>query len=91
MLQPADRIQHNLKIIRAYLMKAFPGFGMWDEAEPDICHKFVLTNPGTGEEFKLKVGWARFSDEFDEPALMERVLVYSDVAGKLREEKYYFW
>ena len=91
MVEPSDHVQTSLKIIRAYLMNAFPGFDMWDEAEPGICHKFVLTNPQTAEELKLKVGWARLSDGLDEPVMMERVLVYSDVAGKLREAKYYYW
>ena len=72
-------------------MKAFPGFDMWDESDPGVCHHFVLTNPRTAEEFKLKVGLGRFSDGFDEPDFMERLLVYSDVAGKLRESKYYCW
>ena len=72
-------------------MKAFPGFDMWDEAEPDICHKFTLTNPKTDDQFKLKVRWARLSYPFDDPEMMNRVLVYNDVAGKLRDAQYYFW
>jgi len=91
MLVNPDCVQQRLKIIREYLMKAFPGFGMWDEAEPDICHKFVLTNPETADELKLKVMWGRFSDPSSDPKTMERLLVLNEVAEKLREQKYYYW
>ena len=72
-------------------MKAFRGFDMWDEAEPGICHKFILTNTETSEQFKLKVNWCRLSDPSTDAETMDRLLIYSDVAGKLREEMYYFW
>ena len=92
MREEQDYIQRNLKIIRDYLMKAFPGFDMTeDTTDPSVCHKFTLTNTTTFEQFKLKVGWTRFSDIDTGPEMMERLLVYSDVAGKLREEKYYYW
>ena len=91
MLEEEAYIQQNLKIIREYLLRAFPGFEIDDAAEPGICHKFTLTDPTTFDQFKLKVGWARLSDAFDEPDMMGRVLVYSDVAGKLRDAKYYSW
>lgn len=91
MLQPADSIQRNLKVIRKYLMAAFQGFDMWDEAEARICHKFILTNPKTSEAFKLKVMWGRISDDSTDGETLLKLMVASDVAGKLREEKYYYW
>ena len=91
MLQPADSIQRNLKVIREYLMATFQGFGMWDEAEPPICQKFILTNPKTMEEFKLKVMWGRICDGSIDGETLRRFMVAGDVAGKLREERYYYW
>jgi hypothetical protein len=94
MLHEQPRIQEHLKIIREYLLKSFPGFDMTeDNSDPKICHRFTMTNLRTYEQFKLKVGWVRLS-MFSNPELMDRLLVYGDVAGKMRDEKkgqYFYW
>ena len=88
-------VQQNLKVIREYLLKAFPGFDLIeDTAEPSVCHRFTLTNAKTFGQFKLKVGWVRLSDLSSDGEMMRRLLVNSDLAGKMRNEKngqYYYW
>lgn len=88
-------VQQNLKVIREYLLKAFPGFDLIeDTAEPSVCHRFTLTNAKTFEQFKLKVGWVRLSDLSSDGEMMRRLLVNSDLAGKMRNEnndQYYYW
>jgi hypothetical protein len=89
MLEEEDCIQQSLKIIREYLVRAFPGFDVTEDlSDPSICHKFTLTNATNSEQLKLKIGWPRLSDDVE---TMERLLVHSDVAGKMRDNKYYFW
>ena len=89
MLEEEDRIQQSLKVIREYLVRAFPGFDVTEDlSDPSICHKFTLTNATTCEQFKLKIGWPRLSDDVE---TMERLLVHSDIAGKMRDNKYYYW
>jgi hypothetical protein len=77
MLEKEDCVEQSLKVIREYLVRAFPGF--------DVT---TLTNATTCEQFKLKIGWPRLSDDVE---TMERLLVHSDVAGKMRDNKYYYW
>jgi len=89
-------VQQNLKVIREYLLKAFPGFNLTeDTGEPSDCHRFTLTNAKTFEQIKLKVGWSRLSDlSSDGEMMMRRLLVNSDLAGKMRNEnndQYYYW
>ena len=89
-------VQQNLKVIREYLLKAFPGFNLTeDTGEPSVCHRFTLTNAKTFEQIKLKVGWSRLSDlSSDGEMMMRRLLVNSDLAGKMRDGKngqYYYW
>ena len=49
----------------------------------------------TFEQIKLKVGWSRLSDlSSDGEMMMRRLLVNSDLAGKMRNEnndQYYYW
>jgi hypothetical protein len=60
MLKEQECVHQNLKVIREYLLKAFPGFMLTeDTAEPRVSHRFTLTNPKTLEHFRLKVGWVR--------------------------------
>src|SRR5512146_2780467 len=81
-------VQQNLKVIREYLLKAFPGFYLIEDTpEPSVCHRFTLTNAKTFEQFKLKVGWVRLSDLSSDGEMMRRLLVNSDLAGKMRNEK----
>ncbi len=88
-------VPQNLKVIREYLLKAFPGFNLIeDTSEPSVCHRFTLTNAKTFEQFKLKVGWVRLSDLSSDDEMMRRLLVNSDLAGKMRNEEkdqYYYW
>jgi hypothetical protein len=88
-------VQQNLKVIREYLLKAFPGFYLIEDTpESRVCHRFTLTNAKTFEQFKLKVGWVRLSDLSSDGEMMRRLLVNSDLAGKIRNEKngqYYYW
>ena len=95
MLNEHNHIQEHVKIVRAYLLKSFPGFNMTEDAsDPKICHRFTMTNPKTDEQFKLKVGWVRISDFFTDPGIIDRLLVYGDVAGMMRCVKngqYFYW
>ena len=95
MLEEQECVQQNLKVIREYLLKAFPGFDLIeDTAEPSVCHRFTLTNAKTFEQFKLKAGWVRLSDLSSDGEMMRRLLVNCDLAGKMRDEKngqYYYW
>jgi hypothetical protein len=95
MLEEEKCIQENLNAIRKYLLKAFPGLQMTeDTAEPSVCHRFTLLNAKTFEQFRLKVGWVRLSDLSSDGEMMRRLLVNSDLAGKMRDEKngqYYYW
>jgi hypothetical protein len=88
-------VPQNLKVIREYLLKAFPGFNLIeDTSEPSVCHRFTLTNAKTFEQFKLKVGGVRLSDLSSDGKMMRRLLVNSDLAGKMRNEEkdqYYYW
>jgi hypothetical protein len=43
------------------------------------------------EEFKLKVMWGRICDGSIDGETLRRFMVAGDVAGKLREERYYYW
>ena len=84
----------NLKTIREYLTKEFPGCLMTeDSSDPGILHKFTMTNPKTYEQFKLKVGWPRLSDKSNNTATTEKALVHEDVARKMRQQKghYVYW
>ena len=92
-LEEQECVQQNLKVVREYLLKAFPGFDLIeDTAEPSVCHRFTLTNAKTGEQFKLKVGWVRLSDLSSDGEIMRRLVVNSDLAGKMRNEKNeYYW
>ena len=84
----------NLKTVREYLAKEFPGFAMTeDTSEIGILHKFTMTNPKTFEQFKLKVGWPRLSDKSNNPEKINRSLVHGDVARKMRQHKgkYLYW
>jgi hypothetical protein len=84
----------NLKTIREYLAKQFPGFVMTeDSSDTGILHKFTMTNPQTHEQLKLKVGWPRLSDKSNNPEKTERALVHGDVARKMRQQKgqYFYW
>ena len=95
MLEEQKCVQQNLKVLREYLLKAFPGFDLTeDTAEPRVCHRLTLTNAKTFEQFRLKVGWVRLSDLSSDGEMMQRLLVNSDLADKLRDEKngeYYYW
>lgn len=93
MLEEQDWIE-NLKAIREYLTKEFPGFLMTeDTSDPGILHKFTMTNPKMSEQFKLKVGWLRLSGKSINPAKTERSLVHGDVARKMRQQRgqYFYW
>ena len=94
MLKEEEGIHQNLKVIREYLLKAFPGFNLTeDTAEPRVSHRFTLTNAKTFEQFRLKVGWVRLS-ELSSDGEMRRLLVASGLASKMRQEKsgqYYYW
>ena len=95
MLEEQECVRQNLKVIREYLLKAFPGFDLTeDTVEPNVCHRFTLTNAKTFEQFKLRVGWVRLSDLSSDGEMMRRLLVNSDLASKMRNEKdgqYYNW
>ena len=95
MLEEQQCVQQNLKVLREYLLKAFPGFDLTeDTAEPSVCHRLTLTNAKTFEQFRLKVGWVRLSDLSSDGEMMRRLLVNSDLADKLRDLKkgeYYYW
>lgn len=97
MLEEQDRIHENLKIIREYLMKGFPGFDMTeDTSDPSLCHKFTMTRLKTYEQFKLKVGWPRLSDKSNTPDKTKRSLEHGDVTGKMRKMRdgkgqYFYW
>ena len=93
MAEDKDWIE-NLKTIRDYLTKQFPGFVITeDSSNPGILHKFTMTHPKTSEQFKLKVGWHRLSEKSNNPEKTERSLVYGDVARKMRQQKgqYFYW
>jgi len=84
----------NLKTIREYLAKEFPGFVMTEDiSDQGILHKFTMTNPKTSEQFKLKVGCPRMSDKSKNPENINRSLVHGDVARKMRQHKgkYLYW
>jgi hypothetical protein len=95
MLEEQKCVQQNLKVIREYLLKAFPGFNLIEDTpEPSVCHRFTLTNAKSLDEFKLKVGWVRLSDLSSDGEMLRRLLVNSDLAGKMRDGKngqYYYW
>lgn len=95
MLKEQECVHQNLKVIREYLLKAFPGFNLTeDTAEPRVCHRFTLTNAKSFEQFRLKVGWVRLSELSSDGEMMRRLLVASGLAGKMRQEKsaqYYYW
>ena len=95
MLDEQERIQDNLKIIREYLMKSFPGFNMTeDTSEPRKCHRFTMTDANTFQQFRLKVGWSRLSETFNTTERTSRSLIHGGVAGKMRTEEngqYYYW
>ena len=95
MLDEQERIQDNLKIIRQYLVKSFPGFNMTEDTpDPKTCHRFTLTDAKTFQQFRLKVGWTRLSESFNTPERTSRSLVHGGVAGKMRNEQkgqYYYW
>ena len=95
MREEQKSVQQNLRVIREYLLNTFPGFNLIEDTpEPSVCHRFTLTNSKTFEQFKLKVGWVRLSDLSSDGEMMRRLLVNSDLAGKMRNEKndqYYYW
>jgi hypothetical protein len=95
MLDEQEHIQDNLKVIREYLVKSFPGFKMTEDApDPKICYRFTMTNATTFQQFRLKVGWARLSETFNTAERTSRSLVHGGVAGKMRSEQngqYYYW
>ena len=86
MLEEQDWIE-NLKTIREYLTKEFPGFLMTEDTSPGILHKFTMTNPKMSEQFKLKVGWLRLSGKSINLEKTERSLVYGDVVRKTRQQR----
>ena len=75
------------------MLKAFPGFNLIEDTpEPSVCHRFTLKNAKSLDEFKLKVGWVRLSDLSSDGEIMRRLVVNSDLAGKMRNEKNeYYW
>lgn len=94
LLDERDRIQLNLRTVREYLAKGFPGFQLTEDAsDPNICHRFTVTNVRTFEQYKLKVGWARLTEISTLPEKMNRSLVDDDVAGRMRKAKghYAYW
>ena len=95
MRDDVELIQANLKIIREYLLKSFPGFNMTEDTpDPNVCHRFTMTNGKTFQLFRLKVGWSRFSENYNNPERTNRSLTHGGVAGKMRSEKngqYYYW
>lgn len=94
LLNEQERIQQNLKTIREYLLNAFPGFHMTEDAsDPTVCHRFTMTNVKTFEQYKLKVEWHRLSDVLSNPDRTDRSLVHGDVVRKMRDAKghYLYW
>ena len=60
--------QANLKTIRKYLLKSFPGLNMTEDTpDPNVCHRFTMTSGKTFQQFRLKVGWSRLSESYNTP------------------------
>lgn len=90
-----EHIQANLMVIREYLLKSFPGFKLTEDTpDPNVCHRFTLTDAKTFQQVRLKVGWSRLTETFNTSDRTNRSLTHGGVAGKMRSEKnggYYFW
>ena len=94
MVNEREGTQQNLKIIREYLTKEFPGFKLTeDTSDGSICHRFTVTDLKTYQQFKLKVGAPRLSHKSTAPDKLLRSLVHGDVACKMRKLKgsYFYW
>lgn len=94
MVEEASRIEQNLKIIRGYLLKSFIGFDVVeDTSTPGTSHAFSLSHRKTGEQVRLRVAWARLSEESNTPERTARSLEHGGVAGKMRSAKgnYFDW
>jgi hypothetical protein len=94
MLDEQERIQNNLKIIREYLLREFPDSHITeDTSDAPICHKFTMTNLATYQQYKLKVGWRRLSDNTSTAERTLSSLVHGDVAHKMCKAKgdYLYW
>ena len=84
--EEAIRSEQNLKVIREYLARCFVGFKVTeDNQHKRLCHAFTLSNRNTGEEFRLKVAWARLSEVSNTPDRTTHSLEHGGVAGKMRQ------
>ena len=93
-LDERDRIELNLRTIREYLAKGFPGFQLTEDAsDQTVCHRFTMTDVKTFEQYKLKIGWARLSDIINDPEKINRSLADDDVVTRMRKAKghYVYW
>ena len=93
-LDEPDGIELNLRTIREYLRKGFPGFQLTEDASDlTICHRFTVTDVRTFEQYKLKVGWPRLSETTNTPKKLDRLLADDDVVGRMRKAKgqYVYW
>ena len=88
------RIEENLNVIRGYLARSFVGFHITeDKSSQCLWHTFTMSNRDTGEQVRLKVAWARLSEESNTPDRTVRSLEHGGVAGKIRNANgdYFYW
>jgi hypothetical protein len=74
--------------------RSFVGFHITeDTSNQPLWHTFTLSNRDTGEHVRLKVAWARLSEEFNTPDRTVRSLEHGGVAGKMRNAngEYFYW
>lgn len=90
----SSRIDQNLTVIRAYLVRSFAGFDFTeDKSTQGASHTFTVSNRITGEDFRLQVAWDRLAQLSNTPDRTTRALEHGGVAGKMRSANggYFYW
>ena len=85
------RASRNIPVIIGYLRRHFQGFVIRVEEQPPSRVVFSLTDLSSGERLTLGVLWPALGDRDNTPNLIEKQMSESDIAGRLKDKKNYFW
>jgi hypothetical protein len=85
------RASRNIPIIIGYLRRHFHDFVIRVEEQPPSRVEFILTHMSSGERLTLGVLWPALGDPGNTSGLIQQKMDDSDLAGRLRNKKNYFW
>jgi hypothetical protein len=87
------RIDANLAVVRFYLKTKFPDYTLTEISVQNLYHLFVVASDRLHQRHRLKVEWARLSDERNTPENTRLALESGNVASGMIQvgDNDYYW